>query len=114
MRWRDAHQISPKPIQDRPLLSFRLRVSYALRLAHMLKSLVRVSRRVDKIAEQLVTDLNCHSEAHSDYHTPTAVGQHCKTVQPSRTARGDQGSVLREAGRAIPRSDVDGRRCRWL
>ena len=36
--------------------------------------------------------------------TPAAVRQHCKTVQPGRTTRGDRGSVLRKAGKAIPRS----------
>ena len=69
--------------------------SKTLPLAYMLHSLVRVSRRVEKIADLIATDLLYHSGAHLNrdaHRSRTAL----YTVQPSRTAYGEQGPVLRK------------------
>ena len=60
----------------------------------MLKSLVRVSRRVDWIAEQLVTDLSYHSEAHSDTAHPPQSDNTVRQSSPVERREGTEGPCL--------------------
>ena len=65
----------------------------------MLKSLVRVSRRVNWIAEQLVTDLRCHSEAHSDAAHPPQSGNTVRQSSPVERREGTEGPCLEKRAR---------------